>query len=75
MVANARTVIFQTFDDHVVALDRATGTLRLGRPPEDAFPIDVDATDDTLVGRRCAGAPRVASKPARRPESCSPRWR
>ena len=30
MVANARTVIFQTFDDHVVALDRATGKVVLG---------------------------------------------
>jgi outer membrane protein assembly factor BamB len=64
MVANARTVIFQTFDDHVVALDRTTGKVVLGTS-ESAFPIDVDATDDTLVVALRRGAPsRIEARPA-----------
>ena len=64
MVANARTLIFQTFDDHVVALDRATGKMVLGTA-EDAFPIDVDATDDTLVVALRQGTPsRIEGRPA-----------
>jgi len=64
MVANATRVIFQTFDDHVVALDRTTGTVVSGTS-EDAFPIDVDATDDTLVVALRRGAPsRIEARPA-----------
>jgi outer membrane protein assembly factor BamB len=64
MVANARTVIFQTFDDHVVALDRTTGKVVSGTS-EDAFPIDVAATDDTLVVALRRGAPsRIEARPA-----------
>ena len=64
MVANARTVIFQTFDDHVVALDRTTGKVAMGTS-ESAFPIDVDATDDTLVVALRRGAPsRIEARPA-----------
>jgi outer membrane protein assembly factor BamB len=64
MVANARTVIFQTFDDHVVALDRTTGKVVLGTS-ESAFPIDVDASDDTLVVALRRGAPsRIEARPA-----------
>src|SRR6185295_5733761 len=40
MATNARAVLFQTFDDHVVALDRATGKVLMATS-EDAFPIDV----------------------------------
>jgi outer membrane protein assembly factor BamB len=64
MVANARTVIFQTFDDHVVALDRATGKL-VSATSEDAFPIDVAATDDTVLVALRRGAPsRIEARPA-----------
>jgi outer membrane protein assembly factor BamB len=64
MVANARTLVFQTFDDHVVAVDRATGKVVAGTS-EDAFPIDVDATDDTLVVALRRGAPsRIEARPA-----------
>jgi outer membrane protein assembly factor BamB len=64
MVVNARTVIFQTFDDHVVALDRATGDVVLGTS-ERAFPIDVEATDDTLVVALRRGAPsRIEARAA-----------
>jgi outer membrane protein assembly factor BamB len=64
MVANARTVIFQTFDDHVVAVERATGKVVSGTA-EDAFPIDVDATDDILVVALRRGAPsRIEARPA-----------
>jgi len=64
MVANARTVIFQTFDDHVIALDRATGKV-VSATSEDAFPIDVAATDDTLVVALRQGAPsRIEARPA-----------
>jgi outer membrane protein assembly factor BamB len=64
MVANATRVIFQTFDDHVVALDRTTGKVVSGTS-EDAFPIDVDATDDALVVALRRGAPsRIEARPA-----------
>lgn len=64
MVANARTVVFQTFDNHVVALDRGTGKVVLGTS-EAAFPIDVEATDDTLVVALRRGAPsRIEARPA-----------
>ena len=64
MVANARTVVFQTFDDQVVALDRATGKVVSGTA-EDAFPIDLAATDDTLVVALRRGAPsRIEARPA-----------
>ena len=64
MVANTRTVVFQTFDDHVVALDRATGKVVMGTS-EDAFPIDIEATDDTLVVVLRRGAPsRIEARPA-----------
>jgi outer membrane protein assembly factor BamB len=64
MVANARTVIFQTFDDHVVALDRTTGKVVMATS-EDAFPIDVAATDDTVVVALRRGAPsRIEARPA-----------
>ena len=64
MVANARTVIFQTFDNQVVALDRTTGKVVEGTS-EDAFPIDLDATDDTLVVALRRGAPsRIEARPA-----------
>ena len=64
MVTNARSVIFQTFDDHVVALDRATGT-SASSTSEDAFPVDLAASDDTLVVALRRGAPsRIEGRPA-----------
>jgi outer membrane protein assembly factor BamB len=64
IVANARTLIFQTFDDHVVAVDRATGKV-VSATAEDAFPVDVDATDDTLVVALRRGAPsRIEARSA-----------
>jgi outer membrane protein assembly factor BamB len=64
MVANDRTLIFQTFDGHVVALDRTTGKVVSGTS-EDAFPIDVAASDDTLLVALRRGAPsRIEARPA-----------
>jgi outer membrane protein assembly factor BamB len=64
MVTNGRTVIFQTFDSQVVALDRGTGKVVSGTT-EDAFPIDLAATDDILVVALRRGAPsRIEARPA-----------
>ena len=57
-------MIFPTFDDHVVALDRATGKVVIGTS-EDAFPIDIALTDDALVVALRRGAPsRIEARPA-----------
>jgi len=64
MVTNARTVVFPTFDAHVVALDRGTGKVVLGTA-EPAFPVDVAATDATIVVALRRGAPsRIEARPA-----------
>jgi outer membrane protein assembly factor BamB len=64
LVANARTVVFPTFDAHVVALDRGTGKVVLGTA-ETAFPVDVAATDATIVVALRRGAPsRIEARPA-----------